>query len=113
ERARAEPWFGRVRALPGFRGEEKAWRAWLSTPARRRAIDEGRRRSRHRAASLAELPADLEPRAEDTAVLAIQNLATAAAIEMVSTLPPLQAEIILLRVIAGLDTAAVAPLVRP
>jgi RNA polymerase sigma-70 factor (ECF subfamily) len=106
----AETWVQVVRGLARFRGDEQAWRAWLFTTARRRAIDEGRR-SRHRAASLAELPADLEPRAEDTAVLAMQNLATAAAIEAVSALPPLQAEIILLRVIAGLDTEAVARIV--
>ena len=107
----AETWVQVVRGLPRFHGDEQAWRAWLFTTARRRAIDEGRRRSRHRAAPLAELPADLEPRAEDTAVLAMQNLATAAAIEAVSALPPLQAEVILLRVIAGLDTEAVARIV--
>jgi RNA polymerase sigma-70 factor (ECF subfamily) len=41
----------------------------------------------------------------------MQNLATAAAIEAVSSLPPLQAEVIVLRVLAGLDTDTVARIV--
>jgi RNA polymerase sigma-70 factor, ECF subfamily len=107
----AETWVQVVRGLPGFRGDEQGWRAWLFTTARRRAVDEGRRRSRHPAAPLAEVPGDLEPRAEDAAVLAMQNLATAAVIAAVAALPPAQAEVILLRVLAGLDTEAVARIV--
>jgi RNA polymerase sigma-70 factor (ECF subfamily) len=107
----AETWVQVVRGLPGFRGGEQAWRAWLFTTARRRAADEGRRRSRHPVASLAEVPGALEPRTEDAAGLAMENLATAAAIAAVSALPPLQAEVILLRVLAGLDTEAVARIV--
>ena len=90
-----------VRGLPGFRGDEQAWRAWLFTTARRRAADESRRRSRHPVTSLAEVPGTQEPRTEDAAGLAMENLATAAAIAAVSALPPLQAEVILLRVLAG------------
>jgi RNA polymerase sigma-70 factor, ECF subfamily len=108
----AETWVQVVRGLPGFRGDEPAWRAWLFTTARRRASDERRRRSRRPAAPLAELPGDLEPRTEDTAVLAAENMATVAAITAVSALPPLQAEVILLRVLAGLDTETVARIVR-
>ena len=36
----AETWVQVVRGLPGFRGDERAWRGWLFTTARRRAIDE-------------------------------------------------------------------------
>jgi len=43
----AETWVQVVRGLPGFRGDEQAWRAWLFTTARRRALDEARRRARH------------------------------------------------------------------
>ena len=107
----AETWVQVVRGLPGFRGGEQAWRAWLFTTARRRAADEGRRRSRHPVASLAEVRGALEPRTEDAAGLAMESLATAAAIAVVSELPPLQAEVILLRVLAGLDTEAVARIV--
>jgi DNA-directed RNA polymerase specialized sigma24 family protein len=48
----SETWVQVCRGLPGFRGDEQAWRAWLFTIARRRAIDEGRRRSRHPVAPL-------------------------------------------------------------
>jgi RNA polymerase sigma-70 factor, ECF subfamily len=107
----AETWVQVVRGLSGFRGDEPAWRSWLFTTARRRAIDEGRRRARHPVAPLAELPGAQEPRTQDAAGLAMENLATAAAIAAVSSLPPLQAEVILLRVVAGLDTEAVARMV--
>jgi RNA polymerase sigma-70 factor, ECF subfamily len=107
----AETWVQVVRGLASFRGDERAWRAWLFTTARRRAIDEGRRRSRHPVAPLAEVPGSREPRAEDAAVLAMENLATAAAIAAISGLPRLQAEVILLRVLAGLDNEAVAKIV--
>ena len=58
-----------------------------------------------------ELPRDLEPRTPDAAGQAIENLATEAALAAVAALPPQQAEVILLRVVAGLDTAAVARIV--
>jgi len=48
--------------------------------------------------------------APDAADLALHNLATQRAIALVSALPPLQAEVIMLRVVAGLDTEAVAEL---
>ena len=54
-------------------------------------------------------PADA-PAAPDTAEIAMENLDTQAAIALVSELPRLQAEAILLRVVAGLDTEAVATL---
>ena len=40
----------------------------------------------------------------------MDNLATESAIALLSKLPPLQAEVIMLRVVAGLDTDAVAEL---
>ncbi len=42
----AETWLQVVRGLPGFRGDQSEWRAGLFTTARRRAIDETRRRAR-------------------------------------------------------------------
>jgi RNA polymerase sigma-70 factor, ECF subfamily len=52
----ADTWVQVVRGLAAFRGDERAWRAWLFTTARRRAIDEGRRRSRRPEAPMEELP---------------------------------------------------------
>ena len=62
-------------------------------------------------APLLELPRDLEPRTPDAAGQAIENLATEATLAAVAALPPQQAEVILLRVVAGLDTEAVARIV--
>jgi len=59
---------------------------------------------------LADLEPGQMPSAPDAADLALHNLATQRAIALVSTLPPLQAEVIMLRVVAGLDTEAVAEL---
>ena len=50
------------------------------------------------------------PSGPDATDLALHNLATQRAIALVAALPPLQAEAIMLRVVAGLDTEAVAEL---
>jgi RNA polymerase sigma-70 factor (ECF subfamily) len=107
----ADTWVQVVRGLGTFRGDEAAWRAWLFTTARRRAIDEGRRRSRRPVVSLPELPDGTGPGSADPADLVLEKLSTEGAIAVISTLPRFQAEVILLRVIAGLDTQAVARLV--
>jgi RNA polymerase sigma-70 factor (ECF subfamily) len=106
----AETWVQVVRGLRSFRGDEQAWRAWLFTTARRRAIDLARHRSRRPESPLDDLAVAQLPRTEDSADAALEHLSTAAAIAMVSELPRLQAEVILLRVVAGLDTESVARL---
>ena len=107
----AETWLQVVRGLAGFRGDERAWRSWLFTIARHRAMDEGRRRSRHPAAPLDELPPASEPRTRDAAAAALANLAAGELIEAIRRLPPVQAEVILLRVLADLDNETVSRIV--
>jgi RNA polymerase sigma-70 factor (ECF subfamily) len=109
EDAAAETWVWVVRGLDRFRGGEGAWRAWLFTTARRRVVDERRRRSRRPESPAAEV---WEGRLQeaDAADRALENLATREAIAAVASLPPLQAEVIMLRVVAGLDTDTVARL---
>ena len=106
----AETWVQVVRGLAKFRGDEAAWRAWLFTTARRRAIDAVRRGARRPQTPLADLPVSRHPIAPDPAELALEQLSTQSALALVSKLPPLQAEVILLRVVAGLDTETVARL---
>jgi RNA polymerase sigma-70 factor (ECF subfamily) len=104
----ADTWLRVVRGLARFSGDEQAWRAWLFTIARRQLIDEARRRSRRPA-----LPLDDgagPPAAGDAADIALEHLATRAALAQVARLPAIQAEVIMLRVVAGLDTATVARL---
>jgi RNA polymerase sigma-70 factor, ECF subfamily len=111
----AETWTHVVRSLASFRGTEQNWRAWLFTTARRRIIDQTRQQMRRPATSLEALPdialADLAGlRSPDTADLAMENLATRKAIEIIAYLPSMQAEVIMLRVVAGLDTETVGRL---
>ena len=108
----SETWAQVVRGLAKFRGDEQNWRSWLFTTARRRVIDQTRQLMRRPAISLEALPdlalADLAGlRSPDAAELALENLATRAAMEVIGRLPPLQAEVIMLRVVAGLDTETV------
>jgi RNA polymerase sigma-70 factor (ECF subfamily) len=107
----AETWVHVIRGLTGFRGDETAWRAWLFTTARRRAIDAMRHGARRPQTPLEGVPAARHPIAPDPADLALENLSTQSAIALVSRLPRLQAEVILLRVVAGLDNESVARLV--
>jgi RNA polymerase sigma-70 factor, ECF subfamily len=106
----ADTWVRVARGLRRFRGDEAAWRAWLFTTARRRVIDVSRSRSRRREEPLHDLPPEALPVTPDAADEAVERLSTRAAITLLARLPPLQAEVILLRVVAGLDTDAVARL---
>ena len=111
----AETWTRVIGGLAKFSGDEQNWRAWLFTTARRRVIDQARTRARRPAISLEALPvggsADfLDVPGPDAADLALENLATQAALAAVARLPAQQAEVIMLRVVAGLDTESVARL---
>jgi RNA polymerase sigma-70 factor, ECF subfamily len=104
----AETWVQVVRGLAGFRGNEQNWRAWLFTTARRRLIDQVRLRKRHPSEPLEDVSAAEMPRSPDAAQVALDNIATESAIALVSQLPAPQADVIMLRVVAGLDTDVVA-----
>ena len=106
----AETWVHVVRGLTRFTGDEAAWRAWLFTTARRRLLDQARLRRRHPAEPLDEITLAEVPRSPDAAQIALDNLATESAIALLAQLPQPQAEVIMLRVLAGLDTEAVAEL---
>lgn len=107
-----DTWLHVVRGLTGFRGDERAWRAWLFTTAHRRMVDEVRRRSRRPARALEEVPPDQLPVSSDAADLAMEHMSTRSAMALVARLPAHQAEVIMLRVVAGLDTETVARLTR-
>ena len=80
----------------------------MFTVARHRAVDRWRRRVRRRdelvpSDALAGLPAP-----DDPAVAAVDAISSQAAVALIATLPPDQAEVVLLRVVGGLDVAEVA-----
>ena len=108
----SETWMHVVRGLAGFEGDVAEFRAWLFTIARHRAIDQGRARTRRPVVPVGEpasLPSrEVAPSAEEQVVA---KDATARALELVATLPPAQAEMVMLRVVAGLEVADVARIV--
>jgi RNA polymerase sigma-70 factor, ECF subfamily len=107
-----ETWLQVVTGLEGFRGGELEFRAWLFTVARHRAVDAARMRERRvRTVPLADGGAADRRTAPDTAEVALERAATKATLTLISALPRDQAEIIMLRVVAGLDTHAVARIV--
>ena len=107
----SEVWLEVSRRLERFRGGESEFRAWLFTTARRRVIDLHRYTARH-PMMLTEDPRELDRRApDDTADAALERMSTDAALDLIASLPREQAEIIVLRAIAGLDVAHVARIV--
>lgn len=106
-----ETWLQVVTGLQSFRGDERAFRAWLFTIARHRAIDWGRARARRRTLPYTPDETETGPVAPDTADVVLERMSTQAVLATIATLPSDQAEIIMLRVVAGLDAPAVARLV--
>jgi RNA polymerase sigma-70 factor (ECF subfamily) len=107
----SETWVDVVQGLGHFHGDEQGFRAWVFTIARHRALDWQRHAARNQATPMpVELLADLAA-GDDPAAAALETLATEAALELLSDLPRAQAEVLLLRVVVGLDVGAVASVV--
>lgn len=107
-----ETWIQVAQGLSGFRGEEQAFRAWLFTIARHRAADAGRARARRPDAVPIELTgAEEQLMSADAAEEALEAVSARAVVALIATLPREQAEIIMLRVVAGLEANEVARIV--
>jgi RNA polymerase sigma-70 factor (ECF subfamily) len=105
-------WMDVVQGLDGFAGAEPGFRAWVFTIARRRVIDLHRANSRRPQRTFDHDDADDRAGASpDPASLIEAQSSTDAAIALIGTLPPDQAEVLLLRVVADLDVATVARMV--
>ena len=102
----SETWLQVTRDLAGFTGTYDGFRGWAATIARHRALDHLRRNQRKPA-----LPVPAEDLAAwpatghtaDTAQHALDAVATRDAVALIATLPPDQAEAVLLRAVLGLD----------
>ncbi|WP_435207864.1 RNA polymerase sigma factor [Micromonospora sp. bgisy143] len=97
----SEAWLQISRDLPTFTGGE--FRAWTVTIARNRAMDHLRRLRRRPS-----LPVPVQALTElagdgDTAERADETISTEAALALIATLPPREAEAVLLRAVIGLD----------
>jgi RNA polymerase sigma-70 factor, ECF subfamily len=105
----AETWVQVVRDLGTFSGDEEAFRAWVCTVGRHRFLDSRRAAARRPESVVAEPPEpDVAP---DPATVVEEMFSTERALALVSTLPPDQAEVVMLRVVAGLGVAATADVV--
>jgi RNA polymerase sigma-70 factor, ECF subfamily len=103
----SETWLEVVRGLGQFTGDETGFRSWVFTIARHRALDDHRRRARRLTVPLPiELPAQQAD--SDPADQVVEGLSTRAALAVITQLPHDQAEVVLLRVVAGLGTEQVA-----
>jgi RNA polymerase sigma-70 factor, ECF subfamily len=105
----SETWLQISRDLASFHGDGDGFRGWAATIARHRALDHLRRAARRPPPILvpAEDLAGLAAR-DDTAATALDAVATDAAVRLITSLPPDQAEAVLLRAVLGLDAATAA-----
>ena len=105
-------WIEAARGLARFEGEERAFRRFLFTVARRRAIDRGRTRQRRRTdpRDPAGVPDAVEVATPEAMVL--ERAGGLEAVERIrALLPAEQAEVVLLRVVAGLSVGEVAAVI--
>jgi RNA polymerase sigma-70 factor, ECF subfamily len=105
----SETWLEAARGLGRFQGGENEFRAWMFTIARHRLIDWRRKVRRQRTEPVAWLPD--RPARDTTEEEALGLLATEEALALLAGLPPGQAEVLILRVVAGLDANQVAVVV--
>jgi len=110
----ADTWLQVTRKLLTFQGNSTAFRAWLYTIARNRHIDWRRQSARRNESPVDVATLERQPGPEDPAVTVEVKMSTDSALALVATLPPDQAEAVMLRAVAGLPVAVAAEIMgRP
>lgn len=108
----AETWLQVVRDLHRFKGNVDDFRAWVFTVARHRAIDAARAAKARPATVVADVSSVVEAESAPSAeAQAMERMSTEHALQLVATLSPEIAEMVALRVIAGLDNGTVGDIV--
>src|SRR5436190_3482061 len=109
----SETWMAVSRGLSRFSGDEAGFRGWVFTIARRRVVDLRRIQARRPPTT----PMDSGELAH-AAVAAdgvegevIRSAGTSEALAQIATLPPVQAEVVRLRVVAGLSADQVGKVI--
>jgi RNA polymerase sigma-70 factor (ECF subfamily) len=108
----SETWLQVVRGLAGFSGDEAGFKSWLYTIARNKVTDAARQAARRPIEISDDGDASAPAAPDDTAAAVIERLDTQAALALIAKLPADQSEIVMLRVVAGLEVADVARVVR-
>jgi RNA polymerase sigma-70 factor (ECF subfamily) len=105
-------WVAVARRLGDFVGDERGFRGWMFTIARSQVIDHHRRLGRRRTEPTPPERLDrtsVDPDGGDPATLVADHISARQAVDLVvASLPPDQAEVVLLRVVAGLDVTEVS-----
>jgi RNA polymerase sigma-70 factor (ECF subfamily) len=98
-----EAWLQIARDIRSFSGTPDAFRGWTARIVRNRALDFARARARRpvQSTSIDDL---LDATAkDDTEGAAVERIRTAAAVDLIASLPREQAEAVMLRAVVGLD----------
>ena len=104
----AETWLAVVRGLQRFSGDEAQWNAWVFTIARARLVDARRKAARAAVPVDGDILAGVVPAVADISGTVEEMFSTEAALSLIATLPRHQAEVVLLRYVAGLDVGRTA-----
>lgn len=107
----SDVWLDVARRLAKFKGGEPEFRGWLFTLARRKVIDRHRYEARHPESPTGDIEPLDRPASDDTFAAALEDISTGSALALIATLPHDQAEIIVLRVVVGMDATEVARIV--
>ena len=102
----SDTWVSVAQALGRFRGSEADFRSWLFTIAHRRLADHRRQRARRCSVPLSTATPLGDSRSAESA--AVEGEGTRRALELIAALPPDQAQVVLLRSVAGLAATEVA-----
>jgi RNA polymerase sigma-70 factor (ECF subfamily) len=104
-------WIRVIESLAGFKGDEPGFRRWVVTIARNHFMDLCRRSARRPERLSADLVTEIDQAGlavGDAALAAEERMSTDWALSVIAMLPPEQAEMVMLRVVVGLDVAAVS-----
>lgn len=105
----AEVWLAVAQGTATFEGDLDGFRAWMFSIARRRVADHRRTAVRRRTDPVGDETFTERAGGVDPAEQVLGGMSAQQAVDLISnTLPADQAEVLLLRVVGGLDTARVA-----
>ena len=105
----SETWLAVAERIAAFAGHDRQFKAWVFGIARRRLADHRRRAARRRTAPVANDRLEWVPDAADPANVVIDKMSGEQAISLLTaSLSRAQAEILLLRILAGLSVEETA-----